>query len=643
MEKPPLKAFGRLLNEFEPLMPAEKILLDACRCGHEAIISRQRPEHATKENTVRSSFLRFLALGGDEFAPVHEKGVFLVGAWVEGELDMDGAYLPRSFSLINCYLSNIKLVDSNIHGCLCFRGCHVNSLKGDSIVCSGDVLLDEHFISIRTVSLTHSHINGCLVCSNASFNDANSGNALAFDSAIIGHVRLSNGFSATGTVRLLGAEISNNLECNGGKFNGKGNESLFCDGAVIKGSVSLNDNFTATGEVRFLGAQIGGSLECSNANFCNVQIANVADKKNNPQDNIALVCDRAVIKGSVVLASCFCGTVRLLGVLIGSDLVCVGATFNNANGIALYADNMTVVGAFRFHNLKLIKGIVSLFAVKVGILSDNVNFLSAVKLKLDGFVYDRLIDAPTDAKTRIAWLNRQSKSEAGLDGIGKEFKPQPWQQLQKVLREMGHIEDARQVAIAFEDRLRKANLIGQTNCYKPMAWIYQQICCFFHWCFGWLIGYGYRPLRLFIIMLGIWLACGAFYSYAAYEGVFAPSNPLVFQNPEYDICTKAEIREFECTPKPNWYLCSELREEYTGFSPFLYSLDLILPLVDLQQEHDWSPMIPTPKNTWFGELKYWEFPKHCTRFLMWFEILFGWMASLLLVAVVSGLTKRREE
>jgi len=93
----------------------------------------------------------------------------------------------------------------------------------------------------------------------------------------------------------------------------------------------------------------------------------------------------------------------------------------------------------------------------------------------------------------------------------------------------------------------------------------------------------------------------------------------------------------------NWYLCKDLREEYTGFSPFLYSLDLILPLVDLQQEHDWAPMIPTPQNTWANEWSNLKNLKHWTRFLMWLEILFGWMASLLLVAVVSGLTKRREE
>ena len=90
-------------------------------------------------------------------------------------------------------------------------------------------------------------------------------------------------------------------------------------------------------------------------------------------------------------------------------------------------------------------------------------------------------------------------------------------------------------------------------------------------------------------------------------------------------------------------MCEKLPEEYTGFSPLAYSLDVILPFVDLQQEKDWSPLIPTPKGTWYKELFMFDAPKHCIRLLLWFEILFGWVASLLLVAVVSGLTKRREE
>jgi len=604
----PLKPFGRALADFGQLKLAEQKLLDKCRKGEAAIISEQRPEQADDNNTVRASFLRFLVLGGDEFAPVHERGVLLQGAWVENELNIESAFLPHGLGLWDCHLTNIILRHSNIHGCVGFQGCFVNGISADGMVCSGGVFLKD--------------------------------------------------FTSTGPVRLLNTQIGGNLECHGSKFDVRNGDALICDRAVIQGSVFLNDSekgsnkvrFIATGIVSFMAARIDGSLDCSNAIFNGTPCA--------------LECDRAVINGSVLLKNGFTatGSVCLAGTQIGGNLGFNDATLDGRHDdVALRVAGMKVVGAFHFSDMRSIKGIVSLSSAKVGRLIDDNESWANAELILDGFIYDKLTGkAPTDAKNRLAWLDKQLVSHAGLEGDGKDFKPQPWQQLQKVLREMGHVEDARQVAIAFEKRLLRANLIGQTpeNWCKPTACVYRKISRGFHRLFGWLIGYGYRPLGLFFKMLVVWLLCGVFYWYVALygdngNGVFAPSNPLVFQNSEYDVCKadneKAQAEMIKAAyglpsvqGAGNWYLCKDLREEYTGFSPLAYSLDLILPLVDLQQEHDWAPMIPTPEATGIDELKARSL-KHVTRLVVWIEILFGWVSSLLLVAVVSGLTKRREE
>nr|SPS05077.1 conserved protein of unknown function [Candidatus Nitrotoga fabula] len=261
-------------------------------------------------------------------------------------------------------------------------------------------------------------------------------------------------------------------------------------------------------------------------------------------------------------------------------------------------------------------------------------------LILDGFTYDFITGgAPTDATIRLAWLDKQLPEHAGLNGQSAEFKPQPWRQLAKVLREMGHAEDARQVSIAFEKRLRKADLIGQTpvlakDLCPQRSWIYRKTSRILHWWFGALTGYGYRPLRLLSWVLGVWLFCAAIYWGAALKGGYAPSSPPVFQNPAYTVCKP---------PKNNWYLCSQLSEAYSGLSPLAYSLDIILPFVDLQQETRWSPLIPTPIDPWYAEFfANWSW-QHNIRLLVWFETLFGWLSGLLLAAVVSGLAKRREE
>lgn len=66
-----------------------------------------------------------------------------------------------------------------------------------------------------------------------------------------------------------------------------------------------------------------------------------------------------------------------------------------------------------------------------------------------------------------------------------------------------------------------------------------------------------------------------------------------------------------------------------------------MPLVDLQQEADWAPLVPTPKQGfWDGFTAFgW---KHFVRLLIGFEVLVGWGISLLMVAIVFGLARRSE-
>ena len=116
----PKRAFGRSLADFRiegattpnGLHPAEERLLDCAARGTECRIASVRPEKATPENTVRGAFLRFLLLGGDEDAPVHEKGAILHGAFVDSDIDLESAEAVRSFRLINCHIAG-RLAGSN--------------------------------------------------------------------------------------------------------------------------------------------------------------------------------------------------------------------------------------------------------------------------------------------------------------------------------------------------------------------------------------------------------------------------------------------------------------------------------------------------------------------------------------------------
>ena len=67
--------------------------------GEECGIGGTFPSDQTDDNRVRGAFLRFLLLGGDEDALVHEKGVMLRGAFINGDIDLESAQTTFPLSL----------------------------------------------------------------------------------------------------------------------------------------------------------------------------------------------------------------------------------------------------------------------------------------------------------------------------------------------------------------------------------------------------------------------------------------------------------------------------------------------------------------------------------------------------------------
>jgi hypothetical protein len=726
-----LKPAGRTLQEFEasyvhtdgkPLWPAERKLLEAARTGEVCNLQRPaqagRPVASTPDNQIRPRFLRFLILGGDENAPVHEKGIRLQGAWIDGQFDLEAVQTTLSVYVWNCVIQgDVVLRDARLTT-FALDGSTANSVWADRISTTGGLFLRNGFFSIGEVRLLGARIGGNIACSGGMFNG--NGNALSCDQAkIVGSVFLDGRFAAAGAVRLPGAEIGGDLDCKSGAFNGTG-DSLLCDRAEITGNVFLNDGFTAAGQVRLLGAKVGGDLACRGGTF-------------NCTGN-ALSCDRAKITGSVFLNSGFtaAGEVRLLGAEIGGDVDCMGGTFNG-HGTSLRCDGAIVNGTVHLSKFFRSLGRVTFFGAEIhgdmncagGFFGSNKSHLDfddnlesvglsglevrgafstirskapaakfADSARMRSMSVKLLIDMPTSwpetidvdelryesiaesslgtAAERIAWLDKNNPH--------LPFSPKPWEHLIRVLRESGHEDMAREIAIAKEDRLRKDTRIRKRSGVKDI--IHQWPITWAHALFGLLAGYGYRPFRLVAVMASVWLACAAWFLVAAEQGVFAPSNPLVFNNPELAaacnppdparawpglgtgdlparISDEGPPVQLDALARPttrNWYLCEKLPAAYTTFDALLYSLDLLLPLVELQQNKDWAPMVCTPEGLrrdrdWFGAWLESVLMRNdsgvcqlrsVTRFVMWFEIIFGWVASLMLVAAVTRLAAREK-
>jgi hypothetical protein len=178
-------------------------------------------------------------------------------------------------------------------------------------------------------------------------------------------------------------------------LSGSSTRSVIADGVHVRGDVSLDEGFVSSGEVRVLDAQIGGSLSCRAGTFKN-------------PGGVALAADRAEIKGSVLLDEGFSadGEVRLPGVQVGNQVICNSGTFGNLNlQGATIKDSLLWRDVQNASNSRL-----DLTNASAGVISDDeASWPGKGNLFLDGFVYKRFVNSPTDARTRLAWLERQGQ------------------------------------------------------------------------------------------------------------------------------------------------------------------------------------------------------------------------------------------
>jgi hypothetical protein len=274
----PKRAFGRSLTDFENLSEAEKKLIDCAARGEMCVLGESVPAAPTIENLVRPELIRFLALGGDEDAPVHEKGVQLKGAWIGAgpdedprELDFDGARLTTRLALWSCnFPSRLTFRDARAIS-LSFEGSVFHGMFADRLKLDGGLFL-RRVHSKGTVRLLGAEIGGNLDCTGGGFQGGPSRNnnqaAIACDGAKIGgnvfldeYVHLTTAprcsFHAIGEVRLRGVTISHDLSCVGAGFDNPRGKALICDGARVGGGLFFRNGLSAKGIISFAHASAG--------------------------------------------------------------------------------------------------------------------------------------------------------------------------------------------------------------------------------------------------------------------------------------------------------------------------------------------------------------------------------------------------
>jgi hypothetical protein len=480
-----------------------------------------------------------------------------------------GVYLREDFSSIG----EIMLVGAQIGGILeCQKATLDNpgrtALNANGVLVKGAVLLRNEFHARGAVKFSFANIGATLEATAATFENPGQTCLEASEMTTGGGVDLKKGFKAHGTVELTGARIGGELFCANAEFTSAGKVALAANRIIVKHNLMLK-NFKADGEVQLLGAEIGGSLHCEDVHLKSIT-------------GVSLLADRIDIKGSAFLNQRFLseGLVRLGGAHIGGEL-----NFTRANFVfspkAVRAPGMVVKGTFFWREMTIPPlGTVNLAGAKVGQLSDDTASWPA-SINIDNFVYDSF-DRPTlTIGERLSWLRRQ-----------KEFSYQPYEQAINVLRRMGEEREAREIARAKQDDIRKW---GHLSRYGK-AW---------NRFLGVTMGHGYQVWRVLLLAL--------FFNVVGI-GVFEWSFQSQVMVPIKDRPTDY-VRGSRC---PSNIPC---------FEPVVYSVDVFLPIVDLRQEIYWLPLAVGPLGIFF-------------RIYYWIHILLGWILTTLGVAGLTGLIKK---
>ena len=247
---------------------------------------------------------------------------------------------------------------------------------------------------------------------------------------------------------------------------------------------------------------------------------------------------------------------------------------------------------------------------------------------LERCAYGAFVASAVSGRARAEWLSRQHPRM-----LGAAFNPQPWEQCAKVLREMGHAEDARFVLIEKErrqrearrDRLRARGRIGVADVLAVRDWI-----------LGVTVHFGHRPLHALWSLALVWLIGTIVFFAASDLNAVKPNSTFVLRSPEWVACAPG-YRPFDDRlqnavrndgrSQLACYLDQPEAQGYPVFNAGLYSLDTLLPIVSLEMQDYWIPdETQVPEGT-------------LARWYLWLHIGAGWALSLLAVAGFSGLVK----
>ncbi len=348
-----------------------------------------------------------------------------------------------------------------------------------------------------------------------------------------------------------------------------------------------------------------------------------------------LTAHGVVVDGNVWLNDGFKtkGPVDLSGATIGGQLSAVRAELENEHGDAFAAQNARVAEMFLWRDVSVAKGAVRLTGMDVGALADDLkSWPGEGRLMMDGFAYGRFVYGDTSARGRLDWLAKHTSNE---------FQPQPYQQLARVIGDMGHRHDRSRVLMAMERKMRvqqrKDMWTGGSRVWPPLRQPWNVVRTTFHGLWDRilrnLVGYGYRPWWALYWAIPIVALTALLAQKVWYEGDFAPNAAPVLMSASWQkLATDASVENpaafWACAAPADMSDCTQRAgRDYETFKAPLYALDLFVPLVNLGQDDAWAPS--TSRSPW----------GRAAHNVIWLIKTLGWVMTAMVAGAVAGVIR----
>lgn len=404
--------------------------------------------------------------------------------------------------------------------------------------------------------------------------------------------------TATGKVRCVAARIGGDLDCGKGSFeNAAGGVALSCARISVQNNIYLNSKFYAWGEVKLAGARVGGSVLCTRAYLrYNWETGH---PEVDVEDRCALSLAGAQVGDYVAVENTTVdGFLDLRNVLTGNYVSLCNVCLERERPNGVTADGARISGELRWEDVRCNDHTtVVLTHARVGrLLHDGVSWPGQGRLRLRGFTYgDIHIDPAKNGNgppSHAEWLRRQNPFEA-----------QPYEQLSRALRRAGYEKEADQIGIAKHDeRLRDDRLDWWTRAKGRSL--------------GISIRYGYGLRRVVAMGVFFWIVGTILFEAGHASRVLLP------------------------TKQDGGLRAPQAAAAYPPFFAPAYSLDALLPVIDLHQESYW---LPSANGTCLLPRTGLTLPAcgGVLRLYLWFHIICGWTISTLLVVGLTGLVRKR--